>query len=191
MRVIAGISRGRILKTLPGKYTRPTADKVKGAIFNSVGSRILETSFLDLFAGSGAVGIEALSRGARYCVFVEKNWACIKIIKHNLSQTGLERRALVIRADVLKILGKIKTITTGCPFNYIFLDPPYHSCFIPTVLKEIKSREVMAESGVVIVEHYRSANDVKGEPLLMVENKKYYGDTGVTFLRQKEQLSIK
>ncbi len=118
MRVIAGEFRSRRLKTLPGLATRPTPDRLRETLFNVLAPVIEGCVFLDAYAGTGAVGIEALSRGARKCVFVEKNRAAVEVIRENLATLGLENRAEVYTGKTLAVLDRESA-------DIIFLDPPY------------------------------------------------------------------
>ena len=118
MRVIAGEFRSRRLKTLPGLATRPTPDRLREALFNVLAPVIEDVVFLDAYAGTGAVGIEALSRGARRCVFVEKNRAAVAVIRENLASLGLENRAEVLTGKSIAVLERVTA-------DIVFLDPPY------------------------------------------------------------------
>lgn len=118
MRVIAGEFRSRRLKTLPGLETRPTPDRLREALFNVLSPVIPDAIFLDAYAGSGAVGIEALSRGARRAIFVEKNRAAVEVIRENLAALGLQTRADVYTGKTLAVLERVSADIT-------FLDPPY------------------------------------------------------------------
>jgi 16S rRNA (guanine966-N2)-methyltransferase len=118
MRVIAGEFRSRRLKTLPGLATRPTPDRLRETLFNVLAAHIADSVFLDAYAGTGAVGIEALSRGARRCVFVEKNRAAVEVIRENLASLGLENRAEVYTGKTLTVLERVTA-------DIVFLDPPY------------------------------------------------------------------
>jgi 16S rRNA (guanine(966)-N(2))-methyltransferase RsmD len=120
MRVIAGEFRSRRLKTLPGLETRPTPDRLREALFNVLAPRIADTVFLDAYAGTGAVGIEALSRGARRAVFVEKNRAAVAVIRDNLAALGLDNRAEVFTGKALPVLERATA-------DIVFLDPPYEN----------------------------------------------------------------
>ena len=120
MRVIAGEFRSRRLKTLPGMATRPTPDRLREALFNVLAPRIEGAVFLDAYAGTGAVGIEALSRGARHTIFLEKNRQAVEVLKQNLASLSLEKRAQVIHGSVLLYLGRQQA-------DIAFLDPPYES----------------------------------------------------------------
>ena len=118
MRVIGGEFRSRKLKTLPGLATRPTPDRLRETLFNVLAPRIRDAMFVDAYAGTGAVGIEALSRGARYSVFLERNREAVEVIRENLASLGLERKAQVVAGPVLLRLPQPEA-------DIVFLDPPY------------------------------------------------------------------
>lgn len=150
MRIIAGTSRGRYLKSPRGKKTRPTSDKVKAAFFNIVSNCIKGADFLDLFSGSGGIGIEALSRGAKRCVFVEKNPVNLKLIRENLSLTGPYPLAEILPCDVdraLKILHKRKEC-----FHVAYLDPPYHYEGVLSILHLLYEYGIVSSGGIIGVE---------------------------------------
>ncbi|MEK6588971.1 MAG: 16S rRNA (guanine(966)-N(2))-methyltransferase RsmD [Chloroflexota bacterium] len=123
IRVIAGSAKGRRLRMVSGEVARPIRDQVKGALFNILGPAIEECSFLDLFAGTGSVGIEALSRGAAQVTFVEKHPRAVETIQFNLEQTGLSDRARVIQGDVFNVLGG----GTRLRFDFAYVAPPQYS----------------------------------------------------------------
>lgn len=152
MRVITGSAKGRPLKTVKDRAVRPTSDRVKESLFNIIGPRVVDASFLDLFAGSGSVGIEALSRGARVCVFVELQSAHLRIVAENLKTTGLQDRAELIRRDARAALADLGN--RGRRFDLVFVDPPYGQNLVPEVLTLIDARGVLAEGGWVICEHH-------------------------------------
>jgi 16S rRNA (guanine966-N2)-methyltransferase len=118
MRVIGGEFRSRRLKTLPGLATRPTPDRLRESLFNILAPRIEGATFLDAYAGTGAIGIEALSRGAAHAIFVEKNRAAVEVIRDNLHSLGIDSRAEVFTAKALTVLERLKA-------DIVFLDPPY------------------------------------------------------------------
>ena len=122
MRVIAGSARSLKLKTLEGIDTRPTTDRIKETLFNMIAPYLYDCEFLDLFAGSGGIGIEALSRGAKEAVFVEKNPKAMECIKENLKFTRLEKKGITLTKDVLNALYQLEGDKV---FDYIFMDPPY------------------------------------------------------------------
>lgn len=180
MRVITGIARGRALKAPKGMNTRPTTDRVKEALFNIISPKVQESGFLDLFAGTGGIGIEALSRGAAMAVFVEQDPKALKVIEENLALTGLGQAAKVYRGDVLRtlsVLGHEKMV-----FDIIFMDPPYLQGFEEPVLLRILEYGLLKKDGQVIVESSKRDSlptGVKGA-LSAVRTEKY-GDTNITF----------
>lgn len=150
MRVIAGTARRLQLKTIDGMDTRPTTDRIKETLFNMISHGLCDASFLDLFAGSGGIGIEALSRGAKESVFVEKNPKAVNCIKDNLKHTHLEERAKVLQMDVLMALGSLENL--GKKFDYIFMDPPYNQELERSVLQYLADSFLLSDDGIIIVE---------------------------------------
>ncbi len=145
MRVITGSARGRRLITLEGNDVRPTTDKVKEALFSIVQFELEGRRVLDLFAGSGQLGIEALSRGADSCVFVDSSKKAIEVVKQNLAATGLARRASVIHGDALRYLQ-----TCRDRFDVVFLDPPYSTGTLQKALTLLPP--LVRRSGVIVCE---------------------------------------
>ncbi len=150
MRVIAGKARRLQLKTVPGMEVRPTTDRTKETLFNIISSSIPQCNFLDLFSGSGAIGIEALSRGAKLSVFVENSRAAIQCIKQNLSATHLENDARIVTNDVLLALGILEK--EQLTFDVIFMDPPYNHGLELEVLKILGKSSLINSDTVIIVE---------------------------------------
>lgn len=148
MRIIAGNARGLRLVSPPGNQVRPTLDRVREALFNIIAPGIIDASFLDLFAGSGANGIEALSRGAASAVFVDSNAQAHTCIRKNLETTRLGQGATLLRYSLPGELAKI----TGC-YDVIFADPPYDFAEFDTLLSAIVEAGLLADGGQVIVEH--------------------------------------
>lgn len=169
MRVIAGSSKGHRLKCLEGLNTRPTADKVKEALFNILQYKINGAVVLDLFAGSGALGIEALSRGANTCTFIEKNPKAAKIIEENLQHTKLSDQALLYVEDSIHFLKHTEEL-----FDLIFLDPPYRLNLLPESLNLIASKKLLSPDGVVVVE-FDAQNKLEPvyDALEAVDSRKY------------------
>ena len=155
MRVIAGSAKRTNLKTIRGLATRPTTDRIKETLFNMIDPWICDCIFLDLFAGSGAIGIEALSRGAKKTVFIEKNPKAVSVIKENLITTKLSDRALILQGDVVS---RIHSLSDEGPFDYIFMDPPYNLDLEKRVLYAIDQayksgdQRLLSQDGVIIVE---------------------------------------
>ena len=149
MRVIAGSARSLKLKTLEGIDTRPTTDRIKETLFNMIAPYLYDCEFLDLFAGSGGIGIEALSRGAKEAVFVEKNLKAMECIKENLKFTMLEKKGITLTKDVLNALCQLEGDKV---FDYIFMDPPYDQELEKQVLKYLAGSSLVYEDTVIIVE---------------------------------------
>ena len=145
MRVITGSARGRRLETLPGDATRPTGEKVKESLFSAIQFDIEGRRVLDLFAGSGQLGIEALSRGASGCVFVDKNTEAVQVIKRNLQHTGLAAQAQVLGTDALTYLTR-----PGDRFDLVFLDPPYAANLLMPVLEKVAP--LVNDGGIILCE---------------------------------------
>jgi 16S rRNA (guanine966-N2)-methyltransferase len=179
LRVIAGRARGRKLKTRRGTETRPTADRVKESLFNILAPHLAGCYFLDIFAGNGGIGIEALSRGAALCVFIEKNLQCVKIIKENLSLTGFSGSARIIPCDAKAAL--LELAAKEDPFDLIFLDPPYHSTEISVVLEQVYRQSLLKPGGLLILEHHYNDTSWRNQCWQIMREKKY-GDTSISFL---------
>lgn len=150
MRVIAGSARRLLLKTVEGMETRPTTDRIKETLFNMIQNDLYGCAFLDLFAGSGAIGIEALSRGAKEAVFIDIGSRQISCIRDNLKTTKLEEKAKVMATDVFSGLSLLAK--QGRSFDFIFMDPPYDHMLEKQVLESIKDSSLVHEDTVIIVE---------------------------------------
>lgn len=159
MRVIAGTYRSRLLKSLKGGALRPTSDRLRETLFNVLGSSVEGARFLDLFAGTGAVGIEALSRGAREAVFVENHAAAVRLIRGNLAALGISDGARVVVADALRALERLSSVgpgTANTAFDIVFLDPPYAAeAEYARILDFLGSRALLTPVALVIAEHRR------------------------------------
>lgn len=147
MRVIAGSARRLQLKTVKGMETRPTTDRIKETLFNMLQNDIEGCTFLDLYSGSGAIGIEALSRGAGRAVFVENNREALNCIKENLRFTGLADKGTVMQNDVLSAINVLKD-----RFDIVFMDPPYHKEIEKETLARLAKSDIINEASVIIVE---------------------------------------
>jgi|GEM_PF-40545 len=151
VRVISGEARGRPLKAVPGHSTRPTTDKVKEALFSIIGPYFDGGRVLDLFAGTGGLGIEALSRGADHAVFIDANPKSVAVIRHNLEATGLAGKAEVYRNDAGKAVRQLER--RGMKFDLIFLDPPYIMKDCADRLLDLAARGLVADGATAVVEH--------------------------------------
>ena len=179
MRIITGSRRGRKLKTLPGDAVRPTPDRVKEALFNILQFDLEGRLFLDLFAGSGQIGLEALSRGAAHCTFVDKGREPIAVIRENLKKTRLEERAEVVQADYSSYLK-----TCRRQFDLILLDPPYAEIFLETALKIISEIDILTNSGIIVCERPFDKSLPEHIPGLVRYRDYRYGKAAVTIFRR-------
>ena len=147
MRVISGKARGVNLKTPDGMQTRPTIDRVKEALFSIINFDIPQSAVLDLFGGTGQLGIEALSRGAKSAVFVDQREDACRLIRENLRRTRMEQDAKVVRADYMDYLKRCKE-----KYDIIFLDPPYAEVFLENALKCITEIDILQSGGIIVAE---------------------------------------
>ena len=183
MRVISGKARRTVLKTLEGLNTRPTTDRIKETLFNIINSEMYDCSFLDLFSGSGGIGIEALSRGAKKAVFVENNRKAVDCIKENLEKTRLKESASVYEMDVLGYIKKAKV--SGERFDVIFMDPPYNKEIEKDVLYSLAESSIIDKDTLTIVEaSMETSFDYIDDIGLCVEKRKEYKTNMHMFLRK-------
>ena len=150
MRVIAGSARRLSLKCPQGNHTRPTTDRIKETLFNMLQGDIQDARFLDLFSGSGGIGIEALSRGAKQCVFVENEREAVACIKENLKAARLSDRAQVMATDATQALRRLCSLQE--PFDIIFMDPPYHKEFEAKIIPYLLASPLVQEGTLIIAE---------------------------------------
>jgi 16S rRNA (guanine(966)-N(2))-methyltransferase RsmD len=182
MRIIAGSARGTTLKGPPDTGTRPTSDKVRGAIFNMLAAHTVGRSVLDLYAGTGAMGIEALSRGAAHCDFVERRHALSNIIKENLAKARLTEGSHVIIAEVPQVLS-----TLLGPYDLILADPPYADPGALTLVASPAIHRLLRPNAIVVLEHSPRV-EVIGDtgPLRFVRTRRY-GDCAVSLWQRDEK----
>jgi 16S rRNA (guanine966-N2)-methyltransferase len=180
VRVISGTAKGHKLQVPRGLTVRPTPDRAKQALFNIIGERVVGCRFLDLYAGTGAIGIEALSRGAEEVVFVEKRSRVARIIARNLAKTGLAARARVVVADVAQTLAKMGEEPTI--FDVIFADPPYNDENAPHILQVLDTKRLLNENGFVVWEHATAMTIPANIGKLVSVKEVRYGDTSFAFL---------
>jgi len=180
MRIISGTSKGRKLVTPKSQFLRPTSDRVKESIFNILREEMEGKVVLDLFAGTGNLGIEALSRGANKAIFVEKGRQALRLIQRNLNQFGLEERSEIIPKDAIRAIGILKQ--RGESFDLILMDPPYEKGLIQGTLMKLNSYPIYHKDSILVIEHDRR------EPLPHIRNgwnlirERRIGDTVISFL---------
>ncbi|WP_416199205.1 16S rRNA (guanine(966)-N(2))-methyltransferase RsmD [Sporanaerobacter sp.] len=183
LRIISGSKKGYKLKSPKGLDTRPTQDRIKESLFSILGDIRIEAKVLDLFAGSGGIGIEFLSRGAGECYFIDNSLSSIKTINENLYETNLKSKSYVYKNDVfkaIKILGK-KNIR----FDYIFMDPPYEKGLVLETLKIVCENNILEDRGIIIAEHESKLMIDKSVFCLNEVDKRFYGDKAITFYMTK------
>jgi len=179
MRVITGSARGVQLKTPDGLKTRPTADRVKEAMFSVIQFDIPGASVLDLFGGTGQLGIEALSRGAGKAVFVDAGEDACRLIKENLKRSKLENKGTVLKSDYMDYLSRCKD-----RFDIIFLDPPYAEVFLENSLNKLSQIDILQTGGIIVTERSIDKN-LAWENEGFSRSKDYkYGKTLVTIFRK-------
>lgn len=179
MRVIAGKARGRKLLSAPG--IRPITDRVKSALFDILGERIEGARFLDLFAGTGSVGIEALSRGAEKAVFVERDPAVARILRENLRRTGLEDRATVVQEDVFRFLNREPSQT----FDVIYIAPPQYRGLWSQTLLALDGKGFLAPGGLAVAQIFPKEFEELPLVNLELQDKRRYGSTLLCFYRRR------
>lgn len=183
MRIVAGLHRGRTLVAPGGENTRPTLDRTREAVFSSLGVKVIDAVVLDAFAGSGAMGLEALSRGAQEATFLDIDTAAVNAVTQNVNAMHLEDVAKIFRMDACAYLQSLAQGSKA--YTLVFLDPPYHHHLIEPVLTLLTERQLLAESAVLVAE---TAPD---EELLVpkglcVYKEKWYGKNHIRYVRSED-----
>jgi len=178
MRIIGGIAKSRRVRMDQRLEIRPISDRVKQSLFDILMYDIGGARFLDLFAGSGAVGIEALSRGAKESIFVDANGKCANLIKKNLNELGL-RNSIVLLSDSFKAVESFRQQREK--FDLIFIDPPYEKDLIKKALKVLEDNDILTEKGYIIIKRHKKEAI---ETVLKIFDERRYGDTILTFIRK-------
>jgi len=176
VRIISGKHKGRRLAGGKKTKVRPTSDRVKESIFNILREEVMGKRILDLFAGVGSLGIEALSRGAESVTFVDTSSPSINILKKNLKNLNLKSKSTILRMDGLRALDKLKQ-----NFQMIFADPPYLKGFVQRIIDSIVQSEVLEKNGVLILEHHKKETFSFPEEKLVALKQKKFGDTVISF----------
>jgi 16S rRNA (guanine966-N2)-methyltransferase len=180
MRIISGAFKGKKLVSLQGTATRPTTDRVRESIFNILAARIKNASVLDLFAGTGALGLEALSREAASAIFIDSSISAINIIQKNIIACKMENRAKAIRWDISKNINCLQSLSPA--YDLVFMDSPYNKNHIVPTLKKLMKRDIVKNGATIIIEH--AADEPVPEDLigLRLKDQRTYGKTLVSFL---------
>ena len=189
MRVISGTARGTNLAAPKGQHVRPTLDRVKTAMFNLLADRVDGAKVLDVFSGSGSLGIEALSRGAEACVFVERTGSCVQAIRSNLERTRLSDRTRVLRADVFAVL---RRLARDDVFDLVLAAPPYRIVDeLPSRqrlwqwLTELVSGDALRSDAMVVLEHRRQKSALVFPDEVALLDSRTYGDTTLSLLSRR------
>ncbi len=185
IRIIGGLLRGKKLTSVPGLTTRPSADYLKESLFNILSFQLEGAVVLDLFAGTGALGMEALSRGAASAVFVDKYKAALGVIDKNIKSCAMEKRTKTIKWDILKNLNCIKSAIPA--FDLVFMDPPYNRSSVKQALGNLEASCSLANKARVIVEHTPAEPIPSGCFGFKMFDQRSYGNTIVSFLNHEKQ----
>ena len=181
MRILAGRFKGRRLVTPTGDVTRPTADQVRLALMDTLMPWLPEARFLDLFAGAGGVGLEALSRGAAYAAFVERDARAVAALRANVAALGVEDRTRVVRGDAVGELDRFAR--AGERFGVIFLDPPYGASAVDATLARLGAADVTTPGALVIAQHFTKRAPADAVGALSAFRTRRFGETTLTFFR--------
>ena len=183
MRITGGEAKGRRILLPGGSRIRPTTDRIRESLFGILGP-LDGVAFLDLFAGSGAVGLEALSRGAGSAVFVEKQTGLAEAIRRNLELLGFSEKGVILAADAEKGLGRLAV--RQARFGILFADPPYGEGYVAKTLKWLGQADLLAEDGIVVLQHsQREGMDETCPGTLKAVDRRRYGDTVLSFLKSQ------
>jgi 16S rRNA (guanine966-N2)-methyltransferase len=179
VRIIAGKLKGRRLQAFRGRQVRPTADRVREALFNILNREFIDANILDLFAGTGALGIEALSRGAKTAVFVDNNSHSLEVLRSNLDGCALQHCARTIRWDISRNLNCLE----GYPrtFNLVFLDPPYRCGLVSTTLQHLEKSGCLAPEAILAAEHEVGMQPQIPSAHFACSDNRRYGRTALSF----------
>ena len=184
VRIIAGTARGRKLETLEGLETRPTLDRVKEAFFGSLQFRIPYAEVLDLFSGSGSLGLEALSRGAKRAVLNDRNPVCVEIIRRNIASLGFDGAARTMNLDYAAAIDRLSA--EGALFDLAFLDPPYREGLSEDAVKRLFQKGLMKPGGIVVLEHAAELAPQDAPGVFRVTKTKRFGKCGYSLIEEDE-----
>lgn len=183
MRIVAGIARGRRLVAPAGARTRPTPDRVREALFSSLGDAVEDAHVLDLFAGTGALGLEALSRGAWRAVFVDRASAALAALRSNIDVVRVAESSTVVRSDVRRVWSQLQRLVEAegaRPFDLVFADPPYAAGALPSTLHHLWESGILDPRGIVVTEHAAGDPPSLEPERWRVRQRRQYGEVGLT-----------
>lgn len=183
MRIITGKARGLKLTTPKNMDVRPTSDRVKESLFNIIGTKIVGTHVLDLFAGTGNLGLEAWSRGAAKIVFIDESQASLQLVRSNIAKAKAEKETTVIKGNAVKVIADLAAREER--FDFIFCDPPYNKGLPAQIIEQVAKYDIVVSGGYLIVEH--SQHEILSELPIKLEiiRSEKYGETLISFLRCK------
>ena len=184
MRIVAGIQKGRRLKEPDGQDLRPTSARVREALLSILAHHIEGARVLDLYAGTGALGLESLSRGAQQAVFVDNHVAATRLLRENVARCGYDERCVVIMQEVETFLASPPTFGTPSMFDLVFVDPPYHGTNLTRLLERLSLSGKIAAQGTLILEHFFKHAVPNRTGDLVQTRQSRYGDTMLTFYQR-------
>ncbi len=184
MRIVGGLYRSRLISAVKGYSTRSTMDMVKEALFTRLGDQIIDKRGLDLFAGSGSVGLEAISRGMKEVVFVDGAQAAIDTIHHNIKSLGCEKQSIVLRMDAFQALRYLAK--KQMQFDFIYIDPPYDKVDMLKLLHLINTANLLTETGIIVLEH-PTLTELSFDSAYIYEKKAVYGTVALSYLRRNHE----
>lgn len=187
MRIIGGTFKRKTILSVPGTDTRPTSDRLRESLFNILSATVRDACVLDLYAGTGALGLEALSRGARHCVFVDNRKKALEVMGKNIASCALEQQARVLSWDISKNLSCLRNHTP--PFDLVFMDPPYGRGLIPRTMEALLKAGCLEEGARIVCEHDATDDIPLVSSHLTLTDQRIYGRTGVSFFTFLPELS--
>ncbi len=184
MRIITGTAKGRSIDAPEGRNTRPTLAKVKEGVFGIIQFRIYGRQVLDLFSGSGNLGLESISRGAERCIFNDMSRDSIRIIEGNISKLGMKEQSVVYNMEAMSLLKMLAS--RGEKFDVVFLDPPYNTPLLDEALKNIDELGLLNDDGIIVCEHDpKTPPELYENGTLEVKNTRKYGACGVSIVEKR------
>jgi 16S rRNA (guanine966-N2)-methyltransferase len=178
LRITEGSKKGKLVKAPAASSVRPTGSRTRQALFNVLRGKIQSSHFLDVCAGSGVMGLEALSRGAAQLTAIEENRQAYNILSNNVEKLGL--KAKIIRGNCVSVLSKLDAHS----FDLIFADPPYQSRLAEAIIESVANYELLADDGWLVVEHYRKRKPLQQSPELVLFDERHYGQTTLSFYKR-------